>query len=615
MKKIQSELSLSKLVVLVFLLLKGNSMYGQWSGTFSNVQLSNPIYLNGPIGSGNPNAADGVYLGKGSNGTTLGIHFSTAVGVGALSAATGNGGWNTAFGCGALRRNNFGTNNIAIGIDAMGGQAGSPGISNAGAQNIAIGNNAMIVNTSGNYNVAVGFNSMTTNSTGSRNTAVGLTCLRVNSGGNDNAALGWTALQLTTGTGNTAVGSGAGGVLQAGNNNVALGFNALTNFTTGNGNVAIGNGATVSNGDDQLSIQNVIYGTFMSSAANGRVGIGTVPGAFPGLPAPAKLEVGGTLKIDVVNNGNSNTFLYRDANGIINEATLPFSGCSTINSVPKSNGTSLTCSQITDNGATVGIGNPTNSSYSAVSGQWYQPTTGSTIEPYVGTPASGDFRLSVQGVTRSIAYFAYSDKRLKKNIKPIEKSLAVIKKLNGVTYQWDRNNEKAKDFNDLPQVGFIAQEVVDVVSEAVVIDGDGYYSMNYSTIIPILNEGIKEQQSQIESQQVEIENLKTQLTELRNKLNQLSPGEVKLNVSSLEVVPNPITGTSTVSYKLGNSNAISFLIISDLQGKLVKQITLAKNQQQGQVQVSKSDLPNGMYVFTIVSGASEIQSKKVFVSE
>ena len=133
--------------------------------------------------------------------------------------------------------------------------------------------------------------------------------------------------------------------------------------------------------------------------------------------------------------------------------------------------------------------------------------------------------------------------------------------------------------------------------------------------MPLLTEGIKEQQSEIEKLKLENENFKLQLTELQNKFNQLTPGDVKIKVNSLEVVPNPITGTSVVSYKLDNANAASILVISDLQGKLLKQIPLAKNQQQGQVQVSKKDLPNGMYVFTIVSGNAEVQSKKVLVSE
>ncbi|MEL6987982.1 MAG: hypothetical protein AAGK97_09135, partial [Bacteroidota bacterium] len=63
--------------------------------------------------------------------------------------------------------------------------------------------------------------------------------------------------------------------------------------------------------------------------------------------------------------------------------------------------------------------------------------------------------------------------------------------------------------------GFIAQDVEKIVPEAVSYDEENdVYSMNYSAIIPLLVEGMKEQQKMIKAQQKEIENLKSILLNL-----------------------------------------------------------------------------------------------------
>ncbi len=57
--------------------------------------------------------------------------------------------------------------------------------------------------------------------------------------------------------------------------------------------------------------------------------------------------------------------------------------------------------------------------------------------------------------------------------------------------------------------GFIAQEVEEIIPEAVTYDKENdIYSMSYSSVIPILVEGMKEQQMQIAAQQKQIEDLK-----------------------------------------------------------------------------------------------------------
>lgn len=85
-----------------------------------------------------------------------------------------------------------------------------------------------------------------------------------------------------------------------------------------------------------------------------------------------------------------------------------------------------------------------------------------------------------------------SDIRLKKNIVPLSNTLSNIGKINGYRYHWkDPSNP------DL-QIGFIAQELQKIYPELVKENEQGDLSVNYSGMIPVLLEAIKELQQKVE---------------------------------------------------------------------------------------------------------------------
>jgi len=85
-----------------------------------------------------------------------------------------------------------------------------------------------------------------------------------------------------------------------------------------------------------------------------------------------------------------------------------------------------------------------------------------------------------------------SDIRLKKDITPLQESLEKIIRLNGYHYHWIDDQSD----NDL-QTGLIAQEVQQLFPELVKQNKDGILSINYSGLIPVMIESIKQQQQQI----------------------------------------------------------------------------------------------------------------------
>jgi predicted heme/steroid binding protein len=97
---------------------------------------------------------------------------------------------------------------------------------------------------------------------------------------------------------------------------------------------------------------------------------------------------------------------------------------------------------------------------------------------------------------------AYSDARVKEDVKLIENSLEKIKAIRGVSFT--RNDVKDKQKRS---IGVIAQEVLAVLPEVVSGTEQDMYSVAYGNMVGLLIEGIKEQQKQIEELQNKLDNV------------------------------------------------------------------------------------------------------------
>lgn len=101
-----------------------------------------------------------------------------------------------------------------------------------------------------------------------------------------------------------------------------------------------------------------------------------------------------------------------------------------------------------------------------------------------------------------ITAYSTSDERLKDNITPIPDSLDKVLSISGNTFDWNEKSEK--EGND---VGVVAQEILEVLPEAVITRDNGYLAVRYEKIIPLLIEAIKDQQNIILDLKNRIENL------------------------------------------------------------------------------------------------------------
>ena len=145
--------------------------------------------------------------------------------------------------------------------------------------------------------------------------------------------------------------------------------------------------------------------------------------------------------------------------------------------------------------------NATNGNYS--SGLRFQVrNNGEDLSAKMTLNGGGD--LSVVGsMTAAGDVIAFSDKRVKTNIKTIDNGLEKISKLRGVSYNRTDIDDKSN------KIGVIAQEVKEVLPEVVIYnEDDDKYGVEYGKMAGVFIEAIKELKAEVDSLKQEIKNLK-----------------------------------------------------------------------------------------------------------
>ena len=169
----------------------------------------------------------------------------------------------------------------------------------------------------------------------------------------------------------------------------------------------------------------------------------------------------------------------------------------------------------TNNGATsyAAIGTPAASTLALDTNGTERLRITSGGEVYIaGTTDQGAYNLQVNGtgVWGAGSYVNGSDSRIKEDIQPITSGLDVVDKLNPVTYKYKETWSSDQSI----QSGFIAQELLTALDGQIYVDGvvqqggtDGYYSVAYQNLIPILAKAIHELKSENDSLKSRIEAL------------------------------------------------------------------------------------------------------------
>jgi len=203
--------------------------------------------------------------------------------------------------------------------------------------------------------------------------------------------------------------------------------------------------------------------------------------------------------------GSSNLMVIRNNGNIGIGTTSPTNRLSVVGGIDQSGGNTTFNNSLSNAQGNMGIGTGgfSNAKLYIKSDQDYTA--------YIEQTVSTKFAIYALGkVGGTNGWFIVSDVRYKKNIEPLTNSISKVSQLEGVKYDFRTDEFEQLRFNESRQIGLIAQQVRDILPEVVSEDAQGYLSVDYSSIVPVLIEAIKEQQQHIEK-------LKDELNALRSK--------------------------------------------------------------------------------------------------
>ncbi|MFA5169484.1 MAG: tail fiber domain-containing protein [Candidatus Paceibacterota bacterium] len=136
----------------------------------------------------------------------------------------------------------------------------------------------------------------------------------------------------------------------------------------------------------------------------------------------------------------------------------------------------------------------------------------SVIPGYLGIgTATPGYALTVAGTAWvTSGSWSGSDARWKKNVSTLSttSSLDKILALNPVNYEWKTDEYPEMKFSKDAQLGFIAQDVENIIPEVVTTDNNGYKGISYEKIVPVLTSAVQEQQKEIKNLSDENKSLK-----------------------------------------------------------------------------------------------------------
>lgn len=219
-----------------------------------------------------------------------------------------------------------------------------------------------------------------------------------------------------------------------------------------------------------------------------------------------------------------------------------------------------------------------------------------------------------------------SDKRLKENFRSIEAPLKKIQGINGYKYDFkcttndtivDVNGKMKKEYLNKDRLGFIAQDLKEILPEAVIYEEDeDLYYIDYNAVIPVIVEAMKEQNSQIENLKEEIQSLRNNSNDKSATLSSeiLSENAIDNSPKLYQNVPNPFNSITKINFYLPESISDAKIIVFNMQGGFIESYSI-KERGDSSIIIEKFSLEAGMYIYALIADGKEIDAKKMILTK
>lgn len=162
-----------------------------------------------------------------------------------------------------------------------------------------------------------------------------------------------------------------------------------------------------------------------------------------------------------------------------------------------------------------------------------------------------------------------------------------------------------KELTSRRHFGIDAEELQKIYPDLVLEGQDGYISVNYSEIVPLLIRSIQALKQELD----EVKSMKS-----KARKSALSTG---IDASSAngnilyQNSPNPFNKQTVIRFKLAADAQDSSICIFDMTGKLLKKLPISSGMES--VSIGGYELGEGMFLYSLIVNGQEIDTKKMVI--
>jgi len=202
--------------------------------------------------------------------------------------------------------------------------------------------------------------------------------------------------------------------------------------------------------------------------------------------------------------------------------------------------------------------------------------------------------------------FQSSDKRFKKDVRQIENTQLSLLKPVSYSFQEEFINTLEGDSSKMVDLrskkfGFIAQEVAKVYPNLISEDENGFLSIDYISLIPLLVQ--------------EVNSLRRELDYI-HETNEESQRNVDVQRVLGENVlyqnrPNPFTNKTIIGFKVGVNAGSAVIMFSRLDGTMVHSEVV--NDSDIEIEFDATSFYPGLYLYSLIVDGIIIDTKQMVV--
>ena len=232
----------------------------------------------------------------------------------------------------------------------------------------------------------------------------------------------------------------------------------------------------------------------------------------------------------------------------------------------------------------------------------------------------------VIGAFEATTITATSDLRLKENITSLESregsTLDKVLNMNVVEYNFKKKlpsvilpdsvseEEMVKRLGidtEKRHIGLIAQELKELYPNLVEEGQDGYLSVNYIELVPVLIRSIQELKQELDEVKGATEDARMSRGDVSSVSTVRSNGNILY-----QNTPNPFKEKTFIRFRLADDAKESAVCIFDMSGKLLKKLPVSSGMES--VAVNGYELGEGMFLYTLLVNGREVDTKRMILS-